>query len=184
VPDATEPPQPPTDPVVTAWPGFDRERRSVRVVLLDDDGRLLLFDTHDPAMPETGAWWELPGGGMKLAESVLQTVVREIAEETGLLVPPAGVGTARWSRDVTYARRHVRTLQHEVVVTARVPGSQPAVRGDGRTPHERDEYRGHRWWTVTEVTASSQRFFPASLPRHLSGFLSGETIAEPFEHWN
>lgn len=169
---------------VTAWPGFDRERTSVRVVLVDAGGRLLLFDTHDPTMPETGRWWELPGGGMKPGEDVVATVVREIAEETGLRVSPADVGDPHWTRDVTYARRHVRTLQHELVVRAEVAGERPTVVATGRTEHERDEYAGHRWWTVAEVVGSADRFFPDSLPTLLPQFLAGADIREPFEHWN
>jgi 8-oxo-dGTP pyrophosphatase MutT (NUDIX family) len=169
---------------VTAWPAFDRERTSVRVVLLDAGGRLLLFDTHDPTMPETGRWWELPGGGMKPGEDPRATAVREVAEETGLRLALGDVGEPHWTRDVTYARRHIRTFQHELVLVARVPGDRPPVVGSGRTPHERDEYAGHRWWTVEEVVGSSERFFPDSLAALLPAFLAGETIAEPFEYWN
>jgi 8-oxo-dGTP pyrophosphatase MutT (NUDIX family) len=173
------------DPVrVTAWPAFDRERTSVRVVLLDEGGRLLLFDTHDPTMPEVGSWWELPGGGMKPGEDPTTTAVREVAEETGIVLSADSVSTPTWTRDVTYARRHVRTLQHELVVVAHCSGEGPPIVGSGRTPHERAEYAGHRWWTVDQVCAGGARFFPGRLPDLLPAFLAGERIDEPFEHWN
>ena len=73
-------------PEVTAWPAYDVERTSVRVVLLDDDDRLLLFRTVDPTMPEIGEWWELPGGGIEPGESYAETAVREICEEPGFEV--------------------------------------------------------------------------------------------------
>ncbi|MBI1377767.1 MAG: NUDIX domain-containing protein [Frankiales bacterium] len=171
---------------MTAWPGFDVERSSVRVVLLDDDGRLLLFRTIDPTMPETGEWWELPGGGMEPGEDVVATAVREIAEETGFALDPAGVGAPTWVRDSTYVRRHRRTWQHEVVVTARVPGRAPVPRREGRTPEELEEYVGHRWWTAEEVreAGGGTRFFPARLPGLIGPFLAGERVDEPFDHWN
>jgi hypothetical protein len=36
------------------------ERSAVRLVVLDTQGRLLLFHTPDIDYPELGTWWELP----------------------------------------------------------------------------------------------------------------------------
>ena len=170
----------------TAWPQFDVERSSVRVVLLDPDGRLLLFRTVDRTMPEVGEWWELPGGGVEAGESYAETAVRELAEETGLVLDAAVVEEPRWRRDTTYCHRHVRVLQHEVVVVARVDASAPDVRADGRTPEELDAYVGHAWWTVDDVeaAAASTRFFPGTLPTRLGPLLAGERIDEPLDIWN
>jgi ADP-ribose pyrophosphatase YjhB (NUDIX family) len=169
---------------VTPWPGYDVERTSVRVVLLDSDDRILLFHTSDPTMPEIGEWWELPGGGVEDGESYSQTASREIAEETGFALAPAEFGSPTWRRDSTYVRRHVRFWQHEVVVIARVPGSGPVPGAEGRTPHELEEYDAHRWWSVEEIETSRARFFPTPLPALLRSFLAGTQIDEPFDHWN
>ncbi|MFD4117087.1 NUDIX hydrolase [Streptomyces niveus] len=53
---------------------------SVTAVVCDDDGRLLLIHKTDNDL------WALPGGGHDLGESVGDTVVREVAEETGIAV--------------------------------------------------------------------------------------------------
>jgi 8-oxo-dGTP pyrophosphatase MutT (NUDIX family) len=170
----------------TAWPAFDVERSSVRVVLLDADDRLLLFRTVDLTMPEVGQWWELPGGGVEGIESPAETAVRELAEETGLVLPVSAVEGPRWRRDTTYCHRHVRVLQHEVVVVARVAEPAPALRSEGRTPEELDAYVGHRWWTLAEVEAAtaSTRFFPGTLAVHLRAFLGGAHVDEPLDVWN
>jgi 8-oxo-dGTP pyrophosphatase MutT (NUDIX family) len=83
-----------------------------------------------------------------------ETASREIAEETGFALDPSAFSAATWRRDSTYVRRHVRYWQHEVDVTARVPGTAPDPVADGRTPTELDEYVGHRWWPV-EIAAST-----------------------------
>jgi 8-oxo-dGTP pyrophosphatase MutT (NUDIX family) len=163
---------------------FDVERTSVRVVLRDRSHRLLLFAAIDPLMPETGAWWELPGGGMEPGESWADTAQREIAEETGLRLPPEAIAEPRWTRSATYLRRHRRVLQHELVVVADVDVERPSITRDGRTPEELEEYVGSRWWTVREVAASTERFFPGALPELLPRLLAGERIDEPFEVWN
>ena len=171
---------------VTPWPAYDVERSSVRVVLLDDDGRLLLFRTIDPTMPEIGLWWELPGGGVEPGETVVDTAVREIAEETGFELARGEVGLPTWRRDSTYVRRHRRTWQHEVVVTAHIVGVEPVPAREGRTPEELQEYVGHRWWSVGELVAAAGtvRFFPGRLPELIADFLAGVPIDEPFDLWN
>ena len=169
---------------VTAWPGFDVERSSVRVVLRDDAGQVLLFRTIDPTMPEIGQWWELPGGGVEAGEDVAATAVREIAEETGFVLRREEISSPTWRRDSTYVRRHVRTWQHEVVVTAQVAGLAPVPAREGRTAEELVEYVGHRWWPVAELVAAGDRFFPGRLPELINGFLEGRSIDEPFDVWN
>jgi 8-oxo-dGTP pyrophosphatase MutT (NUDIX family) len=179
------PAEPSPDGGVAPWPAYDVERTSVRVELLDDDGRVLLFRTLDPSMPEIGEWWELPGGGLEPGESYAETAVREIHEETGFDIALASLpDLPRWNRDSTYVRRHRRTWQHEVVVVAHVRGSGPVPAREGRTPDELEEYVGHRWWDVADIAASSERFFPSRLPGLLTGFLAGDVIDEPFDLWN
>jgi 8-oxo-dGTP pyrophosphatase MutT (NUDIX family) len=167
---------------------YDIERTSVRVVLLDAGGRLLLFRTVDPSDPALGTWWELPGGGMEAGESVAQTAARELAEETGIVLPDSAVAALAvdptWTRTATYVRRGRRILQHELVVAVRIDAVAPEPARDGRTPEELEDYVGHRWWTVEEVAGSGERFFPGRLPAFLVPFLAGARIDEPFERWN
>jgi 8-oxo-dGTP pyrophosphatase MutT (NUDIX family) len=172
--------------LATVPPGlaFDVERTSVRVVLLDMAGDLLLFRTVDASTPAVGTWWELPGGGMEDGESVAETATRELLEETGLALAPSALGEATWTRSATYLRRGRRILQHELVVVARLEGIGREPARDGRTPEELEDYVGHRWWSVPDIVTSSERFFPGRLPELLVPFLAGQRIDEPFEWWN
>ncbi|MBT2524710.1 NUDIX domain-containing protein [Streptomyces sp. ISL-99] len=53
---------------------------SVTAVVRDDDGRLLIIHKTDNDL------WALPGGGHDIGESIGDTVVREVEEETGITV--------------------------------------------------------------------------------------------------
>ncbi len=54
-------------------------------IVTDDEGRILLHRRRDNDM------WALPGGVMELGESISDCVIREVQEETGLLVEPTRI---------------------------------------------------------------------------------------------
>ncbi len=162
---------------------YDLERHAVRVVLTDASGRVLLFHVLTPDETPDG-WWELPGGGVEPGETYLDTTVREIWEETGLVLDRAQISPPAWRRDSTWRSRGKRRLQHEVVVHARLAAEQPPIVDGARTPEETEDYVAARWWHVAEITGSRERFYPGRLPELLPRFLAGETIDEPFERWN
>ena len=162
---------------------YDVERDAVRVVLADASDRILLFHVLTPDEAPDG-WWELPGGGIDPGESYLDAAIREIREETGLILDPAQVGPPLWRRDSTWRSRGKRRLQHEVVVHARVPSDQPAIADGGRTQEEVEDFLTARWWHLEEIKTGKERFYPGRLPELLPAFLAGETIDEPFERWS
>ena len=61
---------------------FTRTRRACRGVVLRD-GLVLL--SHYPA---SGDLWMIPGGGKEAEETDRETVIREVAEESGYLIEP------------------------------------------------------------------------------------------------
>jgi ADP-ribose pyrophosphatase YjhB (NUDIX family) len=58
---------------------------SVTAIVPNDQGKLLLVHKTDNDL------WALPGGGMDVGESMADTVVREVKEETGIDVEVTGV---------------------------------------------------------------------------------------------
>ncbi|GIM86720.1 hypothetical protein Sar04_34560 [Salinispora arenicola] len=77
-------------------------RRSVRAILLDGDGRLVLIKRIKPGQ---APYWTTPGGGVESTDVCLEAVLRrelreELGGEAGRLVPvflfsaPVGVGVS------------------------------------------------------------------------------------------
>jgi 8-oxo-dGTP pyrophosphatase MutT (NUDIX family) len=160
------------------------ERKAVRAVILDADERVLLFRAKDPTQPELGVWWELPGGGIEAGETYLGACVREVAEETGLVIVPGQVGPPVWRRSAEYLYRGQRRISHEVIVAVRIAGHAPGIDGAGRVDFEDEDYFDFGWLPVAEVIASRERFYPGRLPEFLGPLLAGRQIDEPYETWS
>jgi 8-oxo-dGTP pyrophosphatase MutT (NUDIX family) len=157
------------------------ERNVVRVVVQDSSDAVLLFRTREFTAPELGEWWELPGGGAEPGETYAQTAVRELREETGLIVDAADVEPPGWRRLASFRHRGRRLLQHEQVVLVRLDSVAPELDTAGQLDYEAEDYTAHRWWPVAELVSSTERFYPGRLPHLLGRFLAGEQIDEPFE---
>ncbi len=150
--------------------------------MLDPAGRVLLLGCTDPGHRAT-AWWELPGGGVEPGEDPASAGVREVREETGVIVPPETVGPLLWTQDVDYtwlgrrrqSRQHVRLAR--LVVTAEV--TENALE-----PAEADTVHAVRWWSAAELAVSRARFFPRHLPTVLPHLLVGERVDEPYDDWD
>lgn len=159
-------------------------RRAVRLVVRDRSGRVLLFRAREITIPEIGQWWELPGGGIEAGEDYRRAAVRELREETGIVVPAGAVGPARWRRTATYRYRGTRRLQQEVVAVLSLPGEAPAVDVSAQLPQEVEDYLSWRWMPEKELLATTDRFYPGRLPELLPRLLAGEDIDEPFERFS
>jgi len=53
----------------------------VKALILSSEGKVLLLKRHHPVK---GVYWDIPGGRLQKGESQIDTLLREIKEETGL----------------------------------------------------------------------------------------------------
>lgn len=159
-------------------------RSAVRLVVLDINGRVLLFRIREPLDPDQRTCWELPGGGIQADETYADAALRELAEETGIHAGSNDLGSPSWRRKVTFRHAGFRRLQDEVVVAVRLNESVPGVSDADQSTAEQENYRGFRWWSVAEIETSTERFYPGQLPALIRRFLEGEQIEEPFEFFS
>lgn len=142
------------------------ERRAARVLLLDAQGRVLLFHGCDPADRRAGSWWFTPGGGLDPGETPAEGAARELAEETGLRVPPAALGGTVHARVAEFRFAGGAYRQTEDFFVLRVDAH--AVDTSGFSELEVRAVLGHRWWTREELrgalSAGEPRVYPAELP--------------------
>ncbi|MGL5865851.1 MAG: NUDIX hydrolase [Dermatophilaceae bacterium] len=183
--DRAERHQPPRSATVSSRPlpgrpGFVRPepgdrprmpRRAVRVLVLDDRDRVLLFLDSDHGLTPPAHFWDTPGGGVDPGESDLDAVRRELAEETGRHVRAAEVAGPLLHRTVVHGYSDKVVDQTEVFFAVRGPTFE--VDAAGYTEEERLCIVQTRWWTREELSATTEPVWPADIPWLL------DLLAEP-----
>lgn len=137
-----------------------RTRRAVRVLLVDDRERMLLFEDSDPGVPGV-TWWATTGGGMDLGETERQTAVREVAEETGCVLREEDLIGPLAHRRAVHGYSDQILEQEEPFFLAVVPAFEIDI--SAHTEEERFTLQGHRWWTRAELAATDAWIWPAKL---------------------
>jgi len=138
-----------------------RHRPASRVLLVDPAGRVLLF--------RGAGWWFAPGGGIRPGESGTTAAVREVREETGIVLDPAQLGPVVHRRRAVFPWAGEVYDAEEEFRVARVPAGTVDTRGF--TPRERAQVTGSRWWRLDELRTAREPVAPAELPDLLAAAL-------------
>ena len=138
-------------------------RRAMRVLLVDDDDRLLLFRDSDPGLTPVPVFWITPGGGVDPGESDLEAAVREVEEETGLRITPEALVGPLAERVVVHGYSDVVTTQDEQFWLVRC--SRFEVSTAGHTEVELATMTAHHWWTRDELEVTTEEIWPRDLLR-------------------
>jgi 8-oxo-dGTP pyrophosphatase MutT (NUDIX family) len=152
-------------------PGQHRE--TARVLLTNVKGEFLLLLTHfDPevCLPPR---WITPGGGIDHGETPIEAAVRELREETGILVSQEALGeklgqiSGRW--DWGDGANHNTYVDHFFKLQVQ----SFELDDSGWTEDERRDVLDYRWWNLAELKATGEQIGPHGLAdlidRHFSG---------------
>lgn len=143
-----------------------RLRRAGRVIVLDPDGRVLLF-RYDEG-PPNGRHWCTPGGGLDDGEDYPAGARRELAEETGWADVPLGAEVHERTRVMEYADAIVR--QHERFFLGRVQVARRPL-GEVAAMHISDGIASWHWWTLAEMDATDEVIWPPGLADLIRGLI-------------
>jgi 8-oxo-dGTP pyrophosphatase MutT (NUDIX family) len=153
-----------------------RERPTVRVLLFDPQGRVLLMKGRLPSRPDGPGYWFSVGGGVEPGESLEAAAVRELMEETGFT--GVELGPVVWRRDGPLKLAGGETVMfREHYLVGRCAGGEPSR--EGWEELERSLVDDLRWWTAADLAASGETVFPREMPALLADVAAGRYPAEP-----
>ena len=152
-----------------------RRRPSSRLLVIDRNDRVLLFRFVFKRGPLAGqTYWATPGGALEAQESFADAARRELFEETGVLRDAMGQHVAE--------REFVLQLQDGEYVMAEerfyvVRVADQSLSKQHWTALEIEVMTDHRWWSVTELTCTTETVFPETLVSILHGIDQADTSA-------
>jgi len=119
-------------------------------------------------------FWATPGGGLAEGEVFEQAAIRELFEETGVVVETAGRQVAQ--RLASFALPTGEMVEaDERYFVVRV--HQRTVSTDNWTEMEHTVMAVHRWWSQEEVEVTDEQVWPENLCNML--IETGEWTAAP-----
>ncbi|QSB05804.1 NUDIX hydrolase [Natronoglycomyces albus] len=149
-------------------------RPSARIILANRRDEILLFNENHPVK---GPLWFTVGGRLEPDETPMRAAVRELKEETGLVVAPDRLGQPIATSRGEWEYRGRQLWSYDTFFFLRV--DELEVDDSGMEDYEFEQIASHRWWPVGELETTTALIFPGEFAWLARRLVSGETWDEP-----
>jgi 8-oxo-dGTP pyrophosphatase MutT (NUDIX family) len=141
---------------MSASPPAKRIRRAARLIVIEPEGRTLMF-RYD--VPGRDPFWVTAGGECEAGETFEDAARRELFEETGISADPGPQIAQMTPEFVTVEGEPVQADERFFLVRV----DQAEVDTSRHTALEQALMTQHRWFTLAELADWPEQVFPAEL---------------------
>ncbi|MBL1076768.1 NUDIX domain-containing protein [Nocardia sp. 2] len=167
-------------PAASTGLDVDTVRTSARVVLLDEQDRVLLLRGRDPKVPDVQFWFTI-GGGIDPGETLREAAIRELHEETGYPADSSMLRGPLWRRVAVFPFNGELIRSEELFFVLRVKTFDPKPAKLDFI--ERRSITGNKWCTpgdIIDLDGSGETVYPYHLDQLLPEAIKAlETDTEP-----
>ncbi|MEK9496003.1 NUDIX domain-containing protein [Photorhabdus sp. P32] len=141
-------------------------RYAARLLIVDSANRVLLFRFvhHNDALAGKSYWATL-GGEVESGESFEQAAIRELHEETGILLGDIGnIVEERTFEMMLPDGENVQAEERFFIVKL----DDVDINTEGWSNQERAVICHHHWWEIDELMVTTETVYPSDIPVILS----------------
>lgn len=155
---------------------------SVRILLINDQDKLLLMCADDPKTTSKdgtyhGKFWFPIGGQIEPGEELINTAIREIKEETGLEEQDVTFGPKVWFGEfVMIISGRMNKLKQQYIV-AHTKKSEITLQY--LTKKEKEVIKEAKWFSLLDINQSEEVIYPTLLSKYLPEILNKNYPKEP-----
>lgn len=139
-----------------------RVRRSARIIVLDQQARILLFRFDVSDRPP---FWVTAGGECEADETFEQAARRELFEETGITAEPGHQIARTTPQFVTVEGEPVQADERYFLIEV----DNATITTAHHTELEREVMTQHRWFKLDELANWHEDVFPQNLAEMIAG---------------
>jgi 8-oxo-dGTP pyrophosphatase MutT (NUDIX family) len=157
-------------------------RRSVRIILLNDNDELLLVHFSKAKVgaideKNTNSFWTLVGGEIEQNETIQEAATRELHEETGLNKNDFILGPVVWYGKLDLMVNDKQTKIDEKFIVART--SKHSVFFKDLIGYENKTLDDLKWFSLEEIKSCKEKVYPVLLIEYLQNIIKGKYPEAP-----